>query len=289
MNNSSPFASSTPEPKNTSRSRVRLAVFCVLSVNIAGLLTLLLTNGCRKPDPEPLPPEPTNTFSDFPPLEPGTNVDTALLPTNAPDPLLAQPSNVPPIDPFAAQPPVQPQPTPTYTPEPVQTFQPATQEYTVVKGDTFSGIAKKYPGVSVRALQDANPNVQPTRLKIGQKIVIPAPSVGSSTGVAPQFSPEPAATEGRTYTVKAGDTLTGIARRNGVSVRAIRNANNLRTDRINVGQKLKIPARASANGVTPLPTPPPGLEAPVPSPSPAPFTNESAPAAPGTLTPPGQL
>ncbi len=46
-----------------------------------------------------------------------------------------------------------------------------------------------------------------------------------------------------THTVRKGENLSKIAKRHGVSVQAIRNANNLKNDRINVGQKLKIPLK----------------------------------------------
>jgi LysM repeat protein len=39
--------------------------------------------------------------------------------------------------------------------------------YAVQKGDTLSGIAKK-AGISLKALQDLNPNVNPNRMQIGQ-------------------------------------------------------------------------------------------------------------------------
>ncbi len=43
------------------------------------------------------------------------------------------------------------------------------------------------------------------------------------------------------HTVRSGDTLSQIARRNGASVGAIQKANRLATDRISIGQKLVIP------------------------------------------------
>ena len=49
---------------------------------------------------------------------------------------------------------------------------------------------------------------------------------------------------GETYTVKSGDTLTAIAMAHGTTVNELRSANNLGSDRIVVGQKLKIPAKA---------------------------------------------
>ncbi|CUB05832.1 N-acetylmuramoyl-L-alanine amidase [Marinomonas fungiae] len=47
---------------------------------------------------------------------------------------------------------------------------------------------------------------------------------------------------GYTYTVSKGDTLSEIARKNGVSLDSLRSANTLRNDVIWVGQKLSIPA-----------------------------------------------
>jgi LysM repeat protein len=63
---------------------------------------------------------------------------------------------------------------------------------------------------------------------------------------------------GETYTVKSGDSLTKIAKAHGTTVKAIRAENNLTTDHIKVGQKLKIPARAEAAApVEPMPAPAP--------------------------------
>lgn len=45
--------------------------------------------------------------------------------------------------------------------------------YTIESGDTFARIAAKI-GVSVQAILDANPDVDPRRLRIGQSIHVPA-------------------------------------------------------------------------------------------------------------------
>lgn len=42
-------------------------------------------------------------------------------------------------------------------------------EYVVAKGDTLGGIARKV-GLSVKALQDLNPGVNPNRMQIGQRL-----------------------------------------------------------------------------------------------------------------------
>ena len=49
------------------------------------------------------------------------------------------------------------------------------------------------------------------------------------------------APKARTYTVKKGDTLGAIARRNGTSVKALKRANGLKSDMIHINQKLTIP------------------------------------------------
>ena len=61
--------------------------------------------------------------------------------------------------------------------------------YTVVKGDTFSKIAKKF-GVSVAVLKAANPQIKNVnKIKIGDEITIPAPE--PSPGDAVDASAEP--------------------------------------------------------------------------------------------------
>jgi LysM repeat protein len=69
---------------------------------------------------------------------------------------------------------------------------------------------------------------------------------------------------GETYTVKSGDSLTKIAKAHGTTVKAIKAENNLNTDHIKVGQKLKIPAKAEAAAPAPAPV------APAPAPATAP-------------------
>jgi LysM repeat protein len=70
--------------------------------------------------------------------------------------------------------------------------------------------------------------------------------------------------------VKSGDTLTKIAKAQGTTVKAIRGENNLTTDHIKVGQKLKIPAKAEAAAPAPAPAPVAPAPAPAPGTTPAP-------------------
>jgi len=169
----------------------------------------------------------TNGLPLMAPYEPNTN-----LPAETPLPTLAQNTNVPvtPIDTLAP-----------ITPAPVG----PTTEYAVRKNDSLSKIAKA-KGVTLKALEQANPGVDPRKLKVGQKIQVPAPAdagaaVAADAGVA---APHVKAASS-TYVVKAGDSLAKIARQHGTTAKAIQAANNLKTTRINAGQKLKLPAARS--------------------------------------------
>ena len=65
-----------------------------------------------------------------------------------------------------------------------------------------------------------------------------------SGAVERKFSETNSATTSRTFVVKSGDTLSKIARANGTSVTALREANHLSNSRVKIGQKIIIPALA---------------------------------------------
>lgn len=106
--------------------------------------------------------------------------------------------------------------------------------YTVQRGDWFYSIARKF-GVTVSALQAANPTVNPSAIYPGQVLYIP------SGAVSPDVQPTPS-TSGTTYTVQPGDTLFSIAVRFGKTAYDLQIANRLANpSAIFVGQKLIIP------------------------------------------------
>jgi N-acetylmuramoyl-L-alanine amidase len=74
-------------------------------------------------------------------------------------------------------------------------------------------------------------NLKSTSLAIGQKLKVPGTKQGTSNNV-----------ERRTVThvVQRGEYLGGIANKYGVTVSAIKRENNLRSDVLKVGQKLKV-------------------------------------------------
>lgn len=233
MNNPSPFIpqGSLVEQKNKGRARVKIAVFFVLAVHGVGLLALLM-QGCRRDEKEGAQNDSsTNTAAD---------TTAAFNPTNPPVDTNPPPSN--PTTPVVVQ-----DVTPAAAPA-------APAEYTIAQGDTFSTIAAKFR-VTTRAIIDANPGVDPKRLQIGQKIKIPPPPAASAANTGTPGAATQTANGEQIYTVVSGDTLTLIARKTGSTVKAIRSANNLTTDSIKVGQKLKIPKSSTA---APGATAPPG-------------------------------
>lgn len=77
--------------------------------------------------------------------------------------------------------------------------------------------------------------------------------IGARLGSKP--APPPSARE--PYTVKAGDTLTSIARAHGVTVDALVKANGIKDpNKITAGQKLAIPASGGTPPKPPAPKPP---------------------------------
>ena len=67
-----------------------------------------------------------------------------------------------------------------------------------------------------------------------------APSAAPS--LAPSNTLDSPTTASTTYTVVPGDSLWGIARKNGTSVEAIQSANGLSSTTIRIGQQLNIPS-----------------------------------------------
>jgi len=271
MNNPNPFLpqGSLLEQQSLRRSRLKIAVGCVLAVSVTGLVAMLI-QGCerKKPDLDLNPPIAVDTNA----IPVDTNTPTATV-TNPPVTIPAPATNV-----------AQTIPTPPVAP-PQVTTPPVTpevngSEYVVVKGDTLAKIAKKN-GVSSKALQAANPTVVPTKLKIGQKITIPAggktPTV-SGADAAATAAPTAANTDAGSslYTIKPGDNLTKIAKAHGISLGALKAANNLTTQKIVAGKKLKIPAKAESAPATSTPAPSaPAVDAtPTAPPTPAPATTK---------------
>jgi len=186
-----------------------------------------------------LPPAPTiglDTTTATLPTTTGTII--TVPPTVPPVPTTCNPCNVP-----TAEPPPSTNPDGsiiTTTVPPASTLpRPADGKYTVQSGDTLALIAARF-GVTQAALAAANGITDPNNITTGMKLTIPAPPPTTTTTTAP---PPPTTTHApTTYTVKAGDSLSSIAAKFGISQSVLAAANNI-TDpnKIYVGQVLKIP------------------------------------------------
>ena len=131
--------------------------------------------------------------------------------------------------------------------------------YRVKNGDYLGRIASRHR-CTVAQIKRWN-NLSSNNIRIGQRLVIyrgGTSSGSASASSAPakaQSSSAAPASGGSTYTVKSGDTLSGIANRNGVTVAQLKQWNGLSGNNIKVGQKLKVkagstsqPAPSSASG-----------------------------------------
>ena len=112
-----------------------------------------------------------------------------------------------------------------------------TAGYVVRPGDTLSAIAHRF-STTVQALSRANGIDDPNHIVVGQQLTVPGqdPAPASGGGAA----------GATTYTVRAGDALSLVARRLGVPMSRLAQANGI-TDpqRIYVGQVLHVPAPVS--------------------------------------------
>ncbi len=114
--------------------------------------------------------------------------------------------------------------------------------YTVVAGDTMWRIATKH-GIGLSELLKANPQIKNSSLIVpGQVINIPSSSSTSTS----------------TYTVVTGDTLWGIAAKQGISLSDLMTANPQITNSslIFPGQKLTLPSAAGTPSIPSSPSTP---------------------------------
>ncbi|MDR1595514.1 MAG: LysM peptidoglycan-binding domain-containing protein [Puniceicoccales bacterium] len=105
--------------------------------------------------------------------------------------------------------------------------------YTVCVGDTLYGIARKFD-MSPSDLISMNGLTNESRLVVGQRL-----KVFGDVAAKDAMPPDVAAMT--VYTVQAGDSLSKIARKCGISLDALRKANDLQSDQLQIGQKLNVP------------------------------------------------
>lgn len=139
------------------RLRVRIVLFVSLAVVCFSLVAVAL-QGCNRAN--------SGTFS-----QAGL---TNELPT----------FEVPPESPTAVEVnPIPPTQTTITRAKPTPPMSPGAQPYKIAKGDNLDAIAKRFH-LSLKALEDANPGLEPKKLQIDQVIQIPLRAVSSSNGVS---------------------------------------------------------------------------------------------------------
>lgn len=236
MNAPSPFipqGSFLERKRLQNRSKLKMVVFIVLGFHVA-VLVVVLIQGCRHSQEKDASVTPLALSN--------STAGSSSLPANAPTPAESTFTNPPTIAlPVPSQ--VSELPVMTETAAPTQPT--TTKDYRVVKGDTLGRIAKRQ-GVFLNVLKQANPGVDPTKLQFGQMLHVPeSPQMLSPSNAALPTSQESAHGE-RIYVVKSGDTLLKIAHVHGTTAKAIRDFNHLRSDRLIVGRKLKLPSQTTS-------------------------------------------
>lgn len=115
--------------------------------------------------------------------------------------------------------------------------------YRVRRGDSLGSIARRYH-VTTAQIKEWN-GLRSNMIHPGQKLVIRTGAKASVSAAKSGTSSKKSKSRqqsARYYTVKRGDTLSGIAAKyKGVTVTQIKRANNLRSNNIRPGQRLLIP------------------------------------------------
>jgi len=182
-----------------------------------------------------------------------------------------------------------------------------TTEYIVKSGDSLGSIAKKH-NVSKSEIIDLNKIKDPNKIRLGQKLIIPARGHGAEAASAKtheakakskkkgesapgktEAAAEPSLAKGiNEYVVQAGDSLSKICAKLNVKMGELREVNKLANDKLKIGQKLIIPGTKKAEGTeaapAPAPAAPESAAAPAKTETPAPakdVTPAAAPAASG--------
>jgi LysM repeat protein len=138
------------------------------------------------------------------------------------------------------------QPIPHGTPPSILEIRGATVSYTSRIGDSALNLARVF-GLDLEAFLQEHQLWQLQQLPVGTQLTAKLPY---STRLAPRRKESqpvhkphlmPVRSRTQMYTVRPGDTLVQIARRHGISVRALMRANRLHTSHLQIGEALRIP------------------------------------------------
>ena len=234
----------------------------VLGLHVGVILLVMMQPGCQSAKQGNLSDENSSTSVTPDPLD-SFNEGTVEeeKPESKPAPVFVSPTRPKPGEIIipGQRDPVDPAPTVDAVAGVTETIPLVPSDVTVYKiqrGDTLWGIARKNQ-LTMQQLLTANPNLsKESRLSIGQEIMIPenGTPIQSAQPIAP-----PTVESGITYIVKSGDSLSKIARDQGVSVALLMQANRLNSASIiRPGLSLIIPEQKTPGTVveassTPVP------------------------------------
>jgi len=140
--------------------------------------------------------------------------------------------------------------------------------YVVKPGDSLGSIAKKTK-TSTKDIIKLNNITNPNKIRVGQKLKLPGSAEVSAADATPVHGAKavhkksakaggksaPVVASGDVYVVKAGDTIGSIAVAHKTTSKAIKQLNGLSTDKLHVGQKVKLPKGAAAPAAGDKPAP----------------------------------
>ncbi len=110
---------------------------------------------------------------------------------------------------------------------------------TVQQGDTLGSIAAR-ADVPLARLQRFNPDANPSRLAVGQRLLVPTQQERAPSGGPYR------------YQIRPGDTYSGIARRFSTTTGRIQSANpGVEPTRLRVGQVIQVPLQGTAARTAP--------------------------------------
>ncbi|GKU83641.1 LysM peptidoglycan-binding domain-containing protein [Niallia sp. NCCP-28] len=123
----------------------------------------------------------------------------------------------------------------------------AAKTYKIVAGDTLSKIANKF-SISLSNLKSWN-NITSDLIFPGNTLVVSKPSntANLNTSSVSTSKTTTNTTNSDSYTIKSGDTLGKIAAQYNLSVSQLKKLNNLTSDLIFAGKKLKVTGTPSSN------------------------------------------
>jgi LysM repeat protein len=124
----------------------------------------------------------------------------------------------------------------------------SASHYVIIRGDTLSSIASRHH-VTTQALLAANGLGWTSIIYPGQKLAIPGSTAAAHVTTASATTTTTSkSSAGSTYTIKAGDTLSSIAKAHSTTVDKLLTANHLSwTSTIYAGKKLTIPGTATTS------------------------------------------